>query len=135
MATMLLVLLNVSSKAQWHRQRGAATRLALVPWARCAHLHSTGSPVLVEGLRGSGWEVPGATLEQGAGVQFCVVQLQLVQAAQQGQHLLLLHRAAPALHSLLQPPRVLLALLEAPLQLCLWAHPGVIPLPRGQHPC
>lgn len=135
MPTVILALLNVSSTARRLRHRSTATRLSLVLWVCCAHLCGAGSPVLVEGLHGSGWEVPEATLEQGVGAQLCVVQLQLVQAAQQGQQLLLLHRAAPALHSLLQPPGVLLALLEAPLQLCLWANPDVIPLPRGQHPC
>lgn len=50
----------------------------------------TEGPVPVEALRGGCRQVPEATLEQGMGAHLCCLQLQLVQMAQQGQHLLLL---------------------------------------------
>lgn len=89
--------------------------------------------VLVEASCGGSRRVPEATLEQGVGPRLCQIQLQLVQVAQQGQHLPLLLRAAPTPQGLLQPPRMLLALLETPRQLCLRARSGVTVPAHGQH--
>lgn len=89
-------------------------------------------PVPVEALHGGGPWVPEATLERGVGARLCRLQLRLVRIAQQGQRLPRLLRAAPTPRGLLQPPRVVLALPEAPRQLCLQARSRV----RGcEDPC